>query len=346
MIHPNSRGDIMKAAIMHGAKDIRMSNVPYPVLEPHGVIIKVKVCGICGSDMHVYKRGGQEGTIFGHEFSGDVFEIGSEVTGITPGMRVTAVGFKPCGKCFWCLQGKGHRCSDMAILGYQFPGAMAEYVHIPFAVLGRTVFPLPDELTYEDAASVEPLSISFFSVNRAQTTEDESVAVIGLGVIGLFAVQVLKSKGVSKIVASGRRPSRLEAAKICGADIVVDASKEDAVKAAMKATANMGVNTVIECAGTQATFDQSVAMARGGGKIMLVGVYEEDLTWNPQSVIAKNLSLIGCLGGNFPASIELLKSGKINAKPLITHRFPLEQVAEAFKTQLQHPDAIKVIITP
>jgi 2-desacetyl-2-hydroxyethyl bacteriochlorophyllide A dehydrogenase len=336
----------MKAAVMHGARDIRTVTVPDPVLESHGVIIKVNACGVCGSDLHVYKRNGQEGTIFGHEFSGDVVEVGAQVKGITPGMRVTAVGFKPCGKCFWCAQGKWHRCSDMALLGYQFPGAMAEYVHVPFAALGRSVFPLPDELTYEDAASVEPLSISYFSVNRAQPKENESIAVIGLGVIGLYAIQLLKSMGVSMIVASGHRPSRLEAAKICGADIIIDAVKDDAVKAAMEATAKMGVNTVVECAGTQVTFDQSVAMARGGGKIMMVGIYEEALAWDPLPVIAKNLSLIGCLGGNFPASIELLKSGKVNAKPLITHRFSLDQAAEAFKVQLQDPSAIKVMIKP
>ncbi|MDD5170994.1 MAG: alcohol dehydrogenase catalytic domain-containing protein, partial [Syntrophales bacterium] len=223
----------MKAAVLHGARDIRTETVSDPVLEPHGVIVKVRACGVCGSDLHVYKRDGQDGTIFGHEFSGDIVEVGAQVTGIMPGMRVTAVGFKPCGKCFWCAQGKGHRCSAMALLGYHFPGAMAEYVHVPFAALGRSIFPLPAELTYEDAASVEPLSISYFSVNRAQPKENETIAVIGLGVIGLYAIQVLKAMGVSKIVASGRRPSRLEAAKACGAHIIIDAAKEDAVKASM-----------------------------------------------------------------------------------------------------------------
>ncbi len=335
----------MKAAVMHGARDVRTETVPDPILEPHGVIIKVKACGVCGSDLHVYKSD-VKGTIFGHEFSGDIVEVGSQVTGIVPGMRVTAVGFEPCGKCYWCAQGKGHRCSDMALLGYQFPGAMAEYVHVPFAALGRTVFPLPAELTYEDGASVEPLSISYFSVNRAQPKENETIAVLGLGVIGLYAIQVLESLGVSKIVASGRRAARLRAAEVCGADIVVDAAKEDAVEAAMAATDKMGVNTVIECAGVQATFDQSIAMARGGGKIMLVGVYEAPLTWNPLPAISKNLSLIGCLGGNFPACIELLRSGKVSSKPMITHRFPLDQAPEAFRTQLQGPGAIKVLIVP
>ncbi len=334
----------MKAAVMRGIKDIRTETVPDPVLEPHGVIIKVKACGICGSDLHVYKRD-EQGTIFGHEFSGDVVSVGDQVKGIAPGMRVTAVGFRPCGKCFWCSQGKGHRCSNMALLGYQFPGAMAEYVHIPFAALGRTVFPLPEELSYEEAASVEPLSISYFSVNRAQPKPDESVAVLGLGVIGLYAIQVLKSFGVTRILASGRRAARLRAATECGADVVIDAASQDPTAAVMDATAKMGVNTVVECAGQQATFDQAVAMARGGGKILLVGIYEQPLTWDPLPAISKNLSLIGCLGGNFPASIELLRSGKVSARPLITHRFTLDQAAEAFRAQLQEPDAIKVMFT-
>jgi 2-desacetyl-2-hydroxyethyl bacteriochlorophyllide A dehydrogenase len=336
----------MKAAVLCGEQDIRVQNVPEPACEPHGVIIKVKLCGVCGSDLHVYKKDEGKGTIFGHEFSGDIVEVGSAVQGITTGTRVTAVGFSPCGKCYWCQQGKSHRCSDMALLGYQLPGAMAEYVHVPFAALGRNVFQLPEELTYEDGASVEPLSISYFSVNRAQPKENEIVAVIGLGVIGLYSIQVLKAMGVAKILASGRRPSRLAAAKNCGADLIIDAAKENAAKIIMEATGNLGVNTVIECAGKQETFDQSVAITRGAGKVMLVGVYEEPISWDPISVLSKNLTLIGCLGGNFPAAIELLKSGKAKTKDIITHIFPLDDAAEAFRAQLTDPTAIKVMIKP
>lgn len=336
----------MKAAVMHGAREIRTEDVPNPVCAPHGVIIKVKFCGVCGSDLHVYKRDGQDGTIFGHEFSGDIAEVGADVQGITPGMRVTAVGYSPCGKCFWCKQGKMHRCSNMALLGYQFPGAMAQYVHVPFAALGRSIFPLPEELSYEDGASVEPLSISCFSVNRAQPKNSEIIAVIGLGVIGLYAIQVIKAHGAEKILASGRRESRLKTAKICGADLVINAASENTVEAVMQASANLGVNSVIECAGTQVTFDQAVAIARGGGKVMLVGIYEEPLKWDPLSVISKNITLIGCLGGNFPQAIELLKSGKVKTKDMITHIFSLDDAAAAFQAQLSDPGAIKVMIKP
>ena len=336
----------MKAAVLHGAKDIRTETVPDPVCAPHGVVIKVNSCGVCGSDLHWYKFDGHEGTIFGHEFSGDIVEVGKDVKGIAIGTRCTAVGFSPCGRCFWCRQGKMHRCSDMALLGYQFPGAMAEYVHVPFAAPGRSVFPLPDELSYEDAACVEPLSISYFSVNRGQPKENEMIAVIGLGVIGLYSIQVLKAMGVAKILAAGRRPARLEAAKLCGADAVIDAAKEDTLKAVMEATDQLGVNTVVECAGTQTTFDQAVAMARGGGKILLVGVYEEPVHWEPLPVISKNLTLVGCLGGNFPAVIDLLKNVRVKTRGMISHRFGLDQAAEAFRTQSSDPTAVKVMIKP
>jgi 2-desacetyl-2-hydroxyethyl bacteriochlorophyllide A dehydrogenase len=234
----------------------------------------------------------------------------------------------------------------MELLGYQLPGAMAEYVHIPFAAPGRTVFPIPGEMSYEDAASVEPFSISYFSVNRGQPKPDEVVAVIGLGVIGLYAVQILKAMGVKKVIAAGRRPSRLEAARLSGADVIIDAATQSTVEAVMEATGLMGVNTVVECAGNQAAFDQAVEMARGGGKILLVGVYEDPLTWQPLPVIGKNLTLIGCLGGNFPAVIDLFKAGKVKTEGMISHRFGLDEAAQAFRTQLEDPAAVKVMIKP
>ncbi len=336
----------MKAAVLRGPRDIRTENVPEPRVESEGIVIKVEACGICGSDLHVYKSEGHEGTIFGHEFGGVVAEVGRRVQGIEVGQRVTAVGYRPCGECFWCLRRKPHRCSEMALLGYQMPGAMAEYVAIPFAVRDRNVFLLPEQLTFEDAATVEPLSISVFSVRRAQPRLEDTVAVLGAGIIGLGAVQALKAMGVSKVLVSGRRSSRLAAAKASGADLVVDAAQNDPLAAFLDATSGMGVDVVVECAGSPQTFQEAVAMVRGGGKIMLVGVYEQPLNWDPMAVIKKNITLVGCLGGNFPAAIQLLQSGQAATKSLVTHRFPLDQAAQAFKTQLEDRDAIKVMIKP
>lgn len=336
----------MKAAVLRGSEDIRTENVSDPRVETDGVIIRVKACGVCGSDLHVYKEEGHEGTIFGHELSGDVVEVGPGVSDIRVGERVTAVGFRPCGQCFWCRQGKFHRCSDMALLGYQMPGAMAELVSIPFAALGRNVFRLPEALTYEEGATVEPLSISLFSVKRAQPGEKDTAVVLGAGVIGLGAVQVLKAMGVSKVLVTGRRTSRLQAAKACGADLVVDAAGEDVLNAVMEATSGFGADIVVECAGSPDTFKQAIDMVRGGGKVMLVGIFEKPFAWEPRQVITKNITLIGCLGGNFPGAIDLIESGKVNTRPFVTHRFSLDNAGEAFRVQLKNPDAIKVMILP
>lgn len=336
----------MKAAVLRGPETIRTETVDDPSVPDDGVVIRVRACGICGSDIHVYKAGEPVGTVFGHEFSGDVVEVGKNVKGVEVGERVTAVGFRPCGKCFWCVRGKSHRCSDMALTGYQLPGAMAEYVAVPIAIPDRTVFKLPDEMTYEDGATVEPLSISLFSVKRGQPKESDTVAVLGLGVIGLNAILVLKALGVSRILASGRRPSRLAAAGLCGAHLVIDAAKEDALAAIMDATGGMGVDCVVECAGSPVTFEQAVEMAKGGGSILLVGIFEEPLLWDPRKVIAKNLNLIGCLGGNFPGAIELIRSGKAVTRHFVTHRFSLDEAGEAFRVQHKDKDAIKVMIIP
>lgn len=336
----------MKAAVLKGPERIEVEEVPDPVVEPDGIVVKVKAAGVCGSDIHVYREAGREGTIFGHEFSGDVVEVGANVSGIKIGDRVTASGFKPCGTCFGCKQGKLHHCSDMALMGYQFPGAMAEYASVPIAKLGFNAYILPEELSYEDAAMVEPLSISLFAVKRAKPREQDTAVVLGAGIIGLNAIQVLKSMGVSKVLVSARRDARVAAAKECGADLVVDAAIDDPLPAIMEATNGMGANLVVECAGSPVTFAQSLAMVRGGGKILMVGVYEQNLDFNTSPMISKNITLIGCLGANFPGAIELLKTGQAKANPLMSHVFPLEKTDEAFKTHIKDPSAIKVMIRP
>jgi threonine dehydrogenase-like Zn-dependent dehydrogenase len=335
----------MKAAVLRGPNDIRIEEAADPVLEPDGIIIRVRACGICGSDLHIYKQSGQEGTIFGHEFSGDVIQVGSQVTDLAIGERVSAIGFRPCGKCFWCSRGKAHRCSDLALVGYQLPGAMAEYVSIPAARVGRNVFKLPDNLSYEVGATIEPLSIALFSVRKAQPKETDTAVVFGAGIIGLNSIQVLRSMRLSKILATGRRPARLQAAKTCGASLALESDSE-VIKTIMEATSGLGADLAVECAGVQETFDQAVEVVRGGGRIMLVGIFEKPLTWDPLKVISKNISLAGCLGGNFPGAIDLLQKGLVDTSPLISHAFSLDKAQEAFQVQLRNPEAIKVIIKP
>lgn len=338
----------MKAAVFYGPGDIRVEDVGFPELEPDGILMKVTTCGICGSDLHPYKIGGglEAGMIMGHEFSGDIIEVGANVVDFKKGDKVAAASYKPCGECYWCQQDQPQRCSQMKILGYSFPGAFAEYVSIPIATLNRTVFFLPDEVSYEAGATVEPLSVGVHAARRAQPTPEDTVVVLGAGMIGQCTMQSLKAMGVAKMIVSEVSKKRLEVAKATGADVVINAAEEDVVKKVMEITNGAGASIVADCAGSPTTFQQAVEMVCGRGKVMLVGVYEQRIQWDPGVLLRKNASMIGCFGGSFPRAISFLQSGQVNTMPLITHEFPLDKAKEAFDTQLKADEAIKVLIKP
>jgi len=340
----------MKAAVFYGPHDIRVENVNDPELEPDGIIIKVKTCGICGSDLHLYRNGERmpEGLILGHEFSGDVFEVGANVhsADIRKGDRVTATQQRPCGRCYWCIRGRPYRCSRMQILVYRFPGAFAEYVSIPMAIIDRTVFPLPDEMSYEEGATVEPLSVGEHAARMAEPRARDTVAILGAGMMGQCALQGFKAAGVSKIIVSEIGKKRLEVAKTAGADFVIDASQENPVERILEITSGRGSDIVIECAGVPTTFHQAIEAVRAGGKIVMVGVYQEALQWQPASVINRGIRLIGCFAGSFSRSLALLQSGKANTRPLLTHEFTLDNAREAFEAQLKADETVKVLIKP
>lgn len=338
----------MKAAVFQGPREIKIEDVPDPKVEPDGVVVKVKAAGICGSDLHPYKLASAKMT-FGHECSGDVVEVGANVTGIEVGDRVTAIPARPCGQCHWCQQRLLLHCPNLVLPpGRNLPGAMAEYVSIPVARWGdfETVVKLPESLSYEIGATAEPLGVALFSIAKAQPRPEDTVVILGAGMIGLCAVPVLKAMGVSQVIVSGRRAKRLQLAREYGADLVVDAAREDIVPIVEQATSGRGADIVLECAGVSATFEQAVAMTHRFGKIALVGIFEEPIGWNPNIAVVRNTTLIGCLGSDPRSSVDLLTSGKVDTMPLITHEFPLDRAQEAFETQLTADDAVKVLLKP
>ena len=339
----------MKAAVYYGPRDIRVEQVSDPQVEPNGVVIKVRACGICGSDMHIYKLGGREqiqpGLIMGHEFSGDVVAVGANVTDIKKGDRVIATGWKPCGECYFCQKGETQLCTQIKIIGIGFPGAFAEYVSVPTAVLNMNVFPL-NNMSYEVGATAEPVCVAVYAATTAEPAPEHNAVVLGAGTIGQCVAQVLKALGVGQVIVSETAKKRLDLAKAMGADIVIDPAAENAVERVAQATGMLGADIVVECAGNPATFQQAIEMVRRGGKIMIVGVYEQPVQFEPISLISKNIRMIGCLGGGFPQALDLLRSGKVKTNPLISHVFPLDKAKEAFETQLRTNEAVKVLIKP
>ena len=344
----------MKAAVLYGPKDLRVENVDNPKLEPDGIIVRVKVCGICGSDLYRYDAGPPQGRM-GHEYSGEVVEVGANVTGIRKGDRVA---------------GRGGR-------------AFAEYMGIPQAWIGRnldcwTVI-LPADMSYEVGATIEPISIGVNVARRAEPRAEDTVVVLGAGMIGQGTWQAFKAMGVSKVIVTELGKKRLEVSRALGADMVINAAEEEPVKKVHEITAGEGADIVAECAGAASTLQQATDMVRAGGfwqmtrdwqtartgglsrpsdrmatdtlmsdggKIMLVATPGGLFEWRPAALVSKGISVIGCIAGAAAPAMDLMRQGKINTGPLITHEFPLEEISEAFRVQANPDEAIKVLIRP
>lgn len=339
----------MKAALFYGPHDFRVEEVEKPGAGGYGAVVRVRACGICGSDLHFYERGGAKvkpGTIMGHEFSGDVTEVGKFVKDIKVGDRVAAASLIVCQECYWCKSGHFSRCQNLQMGGFDFHGAYAEYAPVPLAVLDQTVFKIPDGLRYEAGAIMEPLGVGAYSAIRAEAAPGDIVVIFGAGMIGLSAVAAFRAMGVGKIIVSEMSPKRLQTAKAIGADIIIDADTENVPLRISQETNGRGADIAVECTGLRKPFLQAMGVLRIDGKLMQVGVFDKAFEFNPVTITGKNLRVIGCLGGDYAAALKLLTSGKIDASNFITHEFPLEKITEAFNKQLDSNESIKVLIKP
>ena len=382
----------MKAAVFYGARDMRIEDIEEPEIGPNDILVRVRACGICGSDLHAYRLGvfSRPGWVMGHELSGEVVWVGANVSGIGEGDRVVpnVHRHRPlgCGRCFWCLRGEPqwcptatrrpcgkcrycqsgqfYLCTELARhqqIGYGRNGGYAEYVRVANAVLNRTVFKLPDDLSFEDGAVLEPLQGAVRWVSLGEPGPDDVAVVLGAGAIGLCVMQVLKGI-VSKVIVSEVSPKRLAVAAELGADMVINAREEDAVARAAELTGvgrsysgrgGACADIVMECAGVPTTFQQALEMARGGGRVVLVGLFEEPVPINPNTIVHKALRLISSFseggeahGKDLRRALEFVTTGRARTGPLVSHRFPLEQINEAFETQLDATQSIKVLIIP
>ena len=329
----------MKAAIIHGPKDLRVEDVSDPKLDPDGIIVRIKACGICGGDLGWYERGGWGSAtlaqpIEGHELSGDVVEVGANVTKVKVGDR----------------------------LGVGAYGGYAEYIAI------RGGYPLPDDMSYEVGATVEPLGVSVLLAMNAEPALGDTVAVFGAGAIGQGAWQVFKTMGASKTIVVEVAKKRLEVAKAMGADVVINAAKEDAVEKINEVTSGEGADIVAICTTSPDAWQQAFEVVRGGGLyqtqvrrvaatpgrpidsfsrggkvVMVAGTPPPE--WRPP-IIQKCLRVIGSWGGRGREAFDLMKTGKVNTEPWITHQFPLDRINEAFAAALNRDESVKVMVEP
>jgi 2-desacetyl-2-hydroxyethyl bacteriochlorophyllide A dehydrogenase len=350
--YPDGGGLAMKAAVYKGIEDVRVEDVPEPQPAADEVVVEVSACGICGSDLHTYLHGSfvEPGQVMGHEFSGRVVAAGGEVQGIAVGDRVTAVPIVPCGQCARCAEGRYNLCGVAWTTGiaYGKPGAFAERVRIPQAVLGENVFKLGDEIGDEAGATVEPLAVAAHAVKLAPDVEGATALVLGLGTIGQQVVQVLRAKGARRVLGVDLSQLRLDAARELGAE-AIDGSA--GIEQALAGAIGDGeeIDVVFECSGVPALATAALDTIRAGGTIVVLALYDDPVTFNPTSLVQKELRLQGSIaytGEDFAEAIELLRSGAARADTLITQRERLDDIAEAFRVQLEKDRSLKVLVTP
>jgi (R,R)-butanediol dehydrogenase / meso-butanediol dehydrogenase / diacetyl reductase len=342
----------VRAAVFKGVEDIQVEEVPAPEAGAGDIVVRVHACGICGSDLHTYQHGSfvQPGQVMGHEFVGEVVQVGNEVEGVAVGDRVTASPVVPCMECARCKEGRYNLCGVAWATGiaYGRPGGFAEFVQIPSAVPGENVFVLGQEVSDEGGALVEPLAVAVHAVRLVEPVEGKTALVLGLGTIGLQVVQVLRARGAGRIIGLDLSTTRIQAASDLGAEALdVSAGAADVLAGALGEGDEIDV--VFECSGAPAAAAAALEHVRAGGTIVVLGLYDDPVTFDPTALVQREIRLQGSIAytsEDFREAVRLLSTGEAEVGPLVTHRKPLEQIGDAFSVQLQKDESIKVLVTP
>jgi L-iditol 2-dehydrogenase len=335
----------MRVARLHGVRDIRCANEPVPTAGSGEELVRITAVGLCGSDLHWFSTAGigdarlEHPLVPGHEFAG-VIDGGPR-----DGERVAVDPAIPCGRCATCRRGDRNLCPNIVFAGHSGQdGALLEYLAWPRSAL----HPLPAELSAAEGAMLEPLGVALHALDLAHLRIGSSVAVVGCGPIGLLLLQAAKHAGADKIVAIEPLPHRREAALRFGADVALEPGDAQDQGVRRDATAEVGVDAAFELGGTDGSLESAMAAARPGARVVLVGIPDADRTSFRASLARrKGLTLVLARRMNdaYPRATRLVQHGVIDAASIVTHRFPLERVDEAF-TVAAARGGLKVVVEP
>ncbi len=337
----------MLQAIMVKPGKIIFKEIEKPKPKKNEVLVKVERIGICGSDIHVFK-GLHPYTDYpivqGHEASGVIEEVGSQVKESSMGDKIILLPQVTCGKCYPCRNGMYHICNDLKVMGFQTNGIAQEYI----ALSEEMVLKISEDLTYDEGAMMEPTAVAIHAISRAGNISNKKVLVLGAGPIGNLVSQVAKGLGASKVMITDRSDFRLNIAKDCNIDFTINPEREDLHKAIIENFGEDGVDIIFECVGIQDTISQAISVARKGSKIIVVGVYGKKPIVDLGLVQDRELSLIGTLmyqKNDFLSAIKLTENGRLQLKKLITDEFPFSKFLEAYDYILEKNDKVmKVMI--
>jgi 2-desacetyl-2-hydroxyethyl bacteriochlorophyllide A dehydrogenase len=342
----------VKAAVFKGVEDIQVEDVPEPQAGADDIVVKVHACGICGSDLHSYLHGAfvQPGQVMGHEFVGEIVQVGDDVSGLAVGDRVTASPIVPCMECARCQEGRYNLCAVCwaTAIAYGRPGGFAELVQVPTAVPGGNVFPLADDVSDEAGALVEPLAVAVHAVRLVEPVQGATVLVLGLGTIGLQVIQTLRAYGAGRVIGVDLSGTRIDAASALGAE-AIDASTGAGAGLAAVLGEGEEIDVVFECSGAAAGAEAALQHVRAGGTIVVLALYDDPITLDPTALVQREIRLQGSIAytsDDFREAVRLLSTGQAETQPLITHRKPLDEIGDAFSVQLRKDESIKVLVTP
>lgn len=338
----------MKALVYQGPKELALIEREIPAPGEGEVLLEVKACGICGSDIHGYlgitgRR--LPGIAMGHEFSAVVTKLGKNVTNHHTGERVIVQPIDSCGHCFYCKEGNNNLCPDRKLMGVmEVQGAMAEYISVPEKLL----VPMADSCSFERGALAEPFAVAYAAVNKVQDYSGKKVLVIGAGMIGICILEMLKLKRPAKIVVSDLSDARLKRAKQIGADEVINPKRQAFGRTVAKLTDGALFDVSIEAVGVSAAANQSIQALRKNGLSIWTGVSQHEITLDMHEVVTCQRTIAGSMNytqEEFRETVRLLESGRLDTDGLITRRVALEQAAQLFDEIYENPDDyLKVMI--
>lgn len=343
----------MKAMLLSEYKKLEVVDMPMPEVGPNDLLVEVKACGICGSDIHGWD--GSSGRripplVMGHEAAGVVYQVGEAVKNFQVGDRVTFDSTVSCGQCVACRKGTINLCENRQVLGvscdeFRRHGAFAEYVVVPQNIS----YKLPDELPFEHAALIEAVSIAVHASNRTPVKLGDTAVVVGSGMIGLLVVQAIRLAGAARVIAVDLEDSKLELAKQLGADAGLNPKQCDVVAEVRRLTGGRGADVSLEVVGATPTVKMAIDCTRKGGSITLVGNLAPQVELPLQSVVTRELTLYGSCASNgeYPECIEYLRRGDIRVDALITAKATLEEGPGWFaRLYAGEPGAMKVVLQP
>ncbi len=343
----------MKALLYTEPYTLAYTDVPDPTIGADDVLIRVKACGICGSDVQGYT--GKTGRrlpplIMGHEAAGLVEKAGANVADFKPGDRVCFDSTVYCNACPACRQGLFNRCVHRQVLGVSVPefkrhGALAQFIAVPHWIVAR----LPDDMSFVQAALLEPASIGTHAANRRPIGESDTTVVIGAGTIGLFILQAAKLRGAKRTVACDLNDFRLDLARQVGADVCINSQDRPLKEAIGELTEGRGAEITFEAVGFAETFGQAISITKTGGSVVAVGNLAKQTEFNLQELVSRELTFTGSYAssGEFRTCIDLIASGRMDVGPLVSEVLPLEDGPSAFKRLLDGKEnLLKIVLEP